>query len=253
MVANGATVKKVLIASTKNKASTNIRFLQAADASLCDFDLDTNFQPESLNTWAKRGCYINLTMQNYRSSIVEGLIAEGHFVTVPNQPQAEDNNSAAEVESQLKQVTETKYQAECSQVAEAPIRTDSEYQKLKDKRAKTKQERWIERKGNLVRRYGDERFVTPELVAKDDQGWHGKILSHYYLTVGRPYLIERDSRQLKAIAHTSRNRLWLPDFNCSFFNCSLLSTPLRLLETLILGLLQPGRTAEMVSKIAPFQ
>jgi hypothetical protein len=235
MVGNGATVKKALIASTKNKASTNIRFLQAADATLSDLELDTNFQPESLNTWARRGCYINLTMQNYRSSIVEGLIAEGHFVTAPNQPQAEDNKVAAEVESQLKQVAQTKYQAECSQVAIAPIPTDSEYQKLKDKRAKTKQERWIERKGNLVRRYGDERFVTPELVAKDDEGWYSKILSHYYLTIGRPYLIERDSRQIRAISHTNRNRLWLPDFNRS-----LLSTPLRLLETLIIGLLKPG-------------
>ncbi|MEO0013582.1 MAG: hypothetical protein RLZZ535_1971, partial [Cyanobacteriota bacterium] len=246
MVGNGATVKKALIASTKNKASTNIRFLQAADASLCDLDLDTNFQPESLNTWAKRGCYINLTMQNYRSSIVEGLIAEGHFVTVPNQPQAEDNNSAAEVESQLKQVAQTKYQAECSQVAEAPIPTDAQYKTLKDKRAKTKKERWIEHKGNLVRRYGSDISITRELVAKDDEGWYSQLLSHYYLTVGRPYLIERDSRQIRAIALHTKNRLWLPDFNRS-----LLSTPLRLLETLILGLLQPGRTAEMGEDTSP--
>ncbi|MGL6343233.1 MAG: plasmid replication protein, CyRepA1 family, partial [Waterburya sp.] len=139
------------------------------------------------------------------------------------------------VESQLKEVAETKYQAECTQIADAPKPTDSEYQKLKDKRAKTKEERWIERKGNLVRRYGDDVSITPELVAKDDEGWYSKILSHYYLTVGRPYLIERDSRQLRAISHTNRNRLWLPDFNRS-----LLSTPLRLLETLIVGLLQPG-------------
>jgi hypothetical protein len=252
MVGNGATVKKVLIASTKNKASTNIRFLQAADASLADLDLDTNFQPESLNTWAKRGCYINLTMQNYRSSIVEGLIGEGHFVTAPPKQKTEELNPASEVESQLKQVAETKYQAECSQVADAPIPTDSEYQKLKDKRAKTKEERWIERKGNLVKRYGDERFITPELVAKDDEGWYSQLLCHYYLTVGRPYLIERDSRQIRAIAHTNGNRLWLPDFNRS-----LLSTPLRLLETLIIGLLKPGveyrgsdRNLQLISELA---
>jgi hypothetical protein len=174
-------------------------------------------------------------MQNYRHSIVEGLIAEGHFVTAPPEPQAEESNPAAEVESQLKQVAKTKYQAECSQVADAPIPTDSEYQKLKDKRAKTKQERWIERKGNLVKRYGDDLFITAELVAKDDEGWYGKILSHYYLTVGRQYLIDRDSRQLRAIALFNKNRLWLPDFNRS-----LLSTSLRLLETLIIDLLKPG-------------
>ncbi|MGB5637123.1 MAG: bifunctional DNA primase/helicase, partial [Waterburya sp.] len=125
--------------------------------------------------------------------------------------------------------------AECSQVADAPIPTDAEYQTLKDKRAKTKSERRIERKGSLLKRYGDDVSITPELVKKDDQGWYGKILSHYYLTVGRPYLIERDSKQLRAIANTNRNRLWLPDFNRS-----LLSTSLRLLETLIIGLLQPG-------------
>ncbi|HEY9769208.1 MAG TPA: plasmid replication protein, CyRepA1 family [Coleofasciculaceae cyanobacterium] len=235
MVGNGATVKKALIASTKNKASKNIRYLQQSDASLSDLDLDTNFQPESLNTWAKRGCYINLTMQNYRSSIVEGLIAEGHFVTAPDQPQTKEFNLTDEVESQLKQVAKTKYQAECTQVANAPIPTDSEYQKLKDKRAKTKEERWIERKGNLVRRYGSDISITSELVQKDDEGWYGKILSHYYLTVGRPYLIERDSRQLRAIALYNQNRLWLPDFNRS-----LLSTSLRLLETLIIDLLKPG-------------
>jgi hypothetical protein len=174
-------------------------------------------------------------MQNYRSSIVEGLIVEGHFVTAPPKQKTEELNPASEVESQLKQVAETKYQAECGQVAIAAIPTDAQYQKLKDKRAKTKEERWIERKGTLVRRYGDDVSITPELVKKDDEGWYSKILSHYYLTVGRPYLIERDLRQLRAISQINRNRLWLPDFNRS-----LLSTPLRLLETLIIGLLQVG-------------
>ena len=235
MVGNRATVKKALIASTKNKAIKNIRMLQAADASLSDLDLDPNFQPESLNTWARRGCYINLTMQNYRNSIVDGLIAEGHLITRPPEPKTENYNRVTEVESQLKQLAETKYQAECTQVADAPIPSDTQYKTLKDKRAKTKQERWIERKGNLVRRYGDDVFITPELVAKDDKGWYSQLLSHYYLTVGRPYLIERDSRQIRAIALHTKNCLWLPDFNRS-----LLSTSLRLLETLIVGLLKPG-------------
>ncbi|NJO99212.1 MAG: bifunctional DNA primase/helicase, partial [Pleurocapsa sp. CRU_1_2] len=232
--------------STKIKTSKNIRYLQLADASLSDLDLDTNFQPESLNTWAKRGCYINLTMQNYRNSIVEGLMREGHFVTSPLESKTEEFNLTDEVETQLKQVAETKYQAECTQVADAPIPTDSEYQKLKDKRAKTKSERWIERKGNLVRRYGSGIPITPELVAKDDEGWYSQLLSHYYLTVGRSHLIERDIKQIKAIAGHTNNRLWLPDFNRS-----LLSTSLRLLETLIINLLKPGRTAEMGEVSSP--
>ena len=81
----------------------------------------------------------------------------------------------------------------------------------------------------------DNVSITPELVAKDDEGWYGKILSHYYLTVGRQHLIERDLKQIRAIACHTKNRLWLPDFNRS-----LLSTSLRLLETLIIDLLKPG-------------
>ena len=235
MVGNGATFKKALIAGTKNRASKNIRFLQAADASLFDLDLDTNFQPESLNTWAKRGCYINLTMQNYRMAIIEGLIAEGHFITSPPEIDFEESKSTPLVESELKQVAQTKYREECSQIATAPKPTEKELIALIDKRAKTKKERWIERKGSLHKRYGDNVCITPELVAKDDEGWYRKILSHYYLTIGRPYLIERDLRQLRAIAKSNQNRLWLPDFNRS-----LLSTQLRLLETLIIDLLQPG-------------
>jgi hypothetical protein len=82
-VGNGATTTSALITHTKNKASTNIRFLQAADAHINELDLNTNFQPESLKTWARRGCYINLTMHNYRSAIVSGLIAEGHLIISP--------------------------------------------------------------------------------------------------------------------------------------------------------------------------
>jgi len=235
MVGNGATVKKALIASTKNKASMNIRFLQAADASLSNLDLDTNFQSESLHTWAKRGCYINLTMQNYRNSIIDGLIAEGHLVISPTESQTEEFDSISEVETQLKQIAQSKYLAECTQVANAPITTNSEYQKLKDKRAKTKEERWIERKGSLLKRYGDDVPITSELVVKDDEGWYSQLLSHYYLTVGRQYLMERDLKQTRAIVKYNQNRLWLPDFNRS-----LLSTSLRLLETLIIDLLKPG-------------
>jgi hypothetical protein len=232
-VGNGATTKSALIAHTKNKASTNIRFLQAADVSLNELDLNTNFQPESLNTWARRGCYINLTMRNYRSAIVSGLIAEGHLITSPPETTTKELNLITEVEEQLKQVAATKYEAQSQFIADAPVPTESEYQKLKDKRAKTKEERAIERKGNLVRRYGNDISITPELVQKDDEGWYARLLSHYYLTVGRPFLIERDSKQLRSIAVNTKNRFWLPDFNRS-----LLSTSLRLLETLIVRLLQ---------------
>ena len=120
-------------------------------------------------------------MQNYRLSIVEGLISEGHEITAPPEPKTEVLDRVRDVETQLKQVAQTKYQAECTHVADAPIPTDAQYQKLKDKRAKTKSERWIERKGNILRRYGSDVSITP-LVAKDDEGWYGKILSHYYLS-----------------------------------------------------------------------
>jgi hypothetical protein len=225
MVGNGATSYKSLLLSQHKLAKANMRLLVTADA-ISEFDnVELNFQPESLKTWATRGAVINLGMQNYRTSIVNGLIEEGHQI-IPAVIEA--NNSpqeAATVKKEITEVAQSNYTTECSEISLSRDLTDAEHKKLKDKRAKTKQERRMERKGDLARRYGVE--VTPELVAADDRGWYSQLLTHYYLTVGKTYLFNRDRHKLKELANSGENSIWLPDFNRS-----LLSSSIRMLELL---------------------
>jgi hypothetical protein len=225
MVGNGATSYKSLLMSQQKQAKANIRLLSCADALSETDDIELNFQPESLKTWAKRGAAINLSMYNYRDSIVNGLVEEGHNV-IKFEADSNSNDmesSPVSIAQEITELAKSNYQKECTEISEAKDVTDSELETLKDKRAKTKTERQIERKGELSRRYGVN--VTPQLVAADDDGWYPKLQLHYYLTIGRVHLMSRDRSKLKTMAAAGENSLWLPDCNRS-----LLSVQIHLLE-----------------------
>ncbi|MBD2527294.1 hypothetical protein [Nostoc sp. FACHB-133] len=63
----------------------------------------------------------------------------------------------------------------------------------------------------MSRRY--EIDVTPDLVEKDDDGWYPQLRMHYYLTLGREFLTNRDAKRAKAQLETGENSIWKPDFN----------------------------------------
>jgi hypothetical protein len=96
-------------------------------------------------------------------------------------------------------------------IADAETVSDTEFKKLQDKKAKTKTERYQERKALLKERYGVE--VTPGLVEKDDRGWYPQLRLHYFLTVGREQLLSRDRSRSKSQIEVGENAIWKPDFN----------------------------------------
>jgi hypothetical protein len=51
------------------------------------------------------------------------------------------------------------------------------------------------------------------LVEKDDDGWYPQLRMHYYLTLGREFLTNRDAKRAKALAEVGENAIWKPDFN----------------------------------------
>jgi hypothetical protein len=89
--------------------------------------------------------------------------------------------------------------------------TDKRYEELKGQRSKTLSECHQERRHALKQRYLIE--VTPELIEKDDAGWHPKIRLHYYLVFGKQFLKERDRQTLDAFS--KKNEMWLPTVNRS--------------------------------------
>lgn len=87
--------------------------------------------------------------------------------------------------------------------------TPTKYEALQQQRSKTTAERHIERKYKLEQRYGVE--VTKELVQKDDAGYYPQLRLHYYLTIGREFVADRDRKLGEKMLQAKS--AWLPDFN----------------------------------------
>jgi hypothetical protein len=157
------------------------------------------------------------------------LRAEGHQII---------ESDEAVNDAVIAAVTETKKSnqiAEAREVEAAADSTNSEFEQSQQKKAKTKSERYKERKHLLLLRYGIE--VDAALVLKDDHGWYAQIKLHYYLTLGRQFLNGRDCKRLQDQVEKGGGSVWLPDLNRS-----QLSVAIATLENLgVMELLTPNR------------
>ena len=222
-IGNGATSLTSLLTSGERLTQINIRLLQQSDIEGWD-DVNTDFQAESLLCWAKMAIRVNVAMISYRESILSHLSATGHSVEVRKKKVKtngeEDKKLPGESLTEvIKAVQAENYQAECQAILKAPSLSPQEYQNLKKSPLKTPQQRQAIKKHLLKQRYGIP--VTSELVTKDDQGWYSKIRLHYFLTIGRPYLADRDTLVAQKILQQGKGQLFLPDFNISQLGASI--------------------------------
>ncbi len=239
-VGNGATSIGGLLRSQHVATQANIALLSAADNDDYSF-IDQNFQPESLQTWGKRGAVINVEMRRYQEFVLKGLSADGYTIIDADDS---DPDETKEVVKEVKAASKELYAGQCLGVCESDDVSDAELKKLQEKRVKTEEERYQQRKGELSRRY--EVDVTPELVEKDDDGWYPQLRLHYYLTVGRQFLTNRDSKRAKAQAEAGENAVWKPDFNKGqMLSSVLLLEKLNLLQLLKTGVKWRGSDAQM--------
>jgi Domain of unknown function (DUF3854) len=229
-IGNGSTAIGALLRSQHTATRVNIALLSAADNEDYSY-IDQNFQPESLQTWGKRGCVINADMKRYCEAILEGLVTDGYTILDAIDVDADEGKQILE---SVKKVSEIVYTTECEETAAVEIPTDTELKKIKDKRAKTRTERQQERKADLANRYGIN--VTVDLIKKDDQGFYPQLRMHYYLSIGRQFLTNRDAKRAKSQAEAGNNAIWKPDFNRG----QLMSALTVLEELKITELLTPG-------------
>ncbi|UOO11427.1 MULTISPECIES: plasmid replication protein, CyRepA1 family [unclassified Synechocystis] len=223
-VGNGATAISKFLTAGHRLTEVNIRLLQQSDLDNLD-DLDTGFQAESLLCWAKMAVRINLAMVNYRESILGLLHQEGHQLlgpppalpSLPVPPSDPDHPLSTVAPQPLQQaieaVREQNYLADCQAIADAKPLKELEYQQLKKRLVKNSHERQRLRRYELAQRYGIP--VTADLVQKDDQNWYQKLRWHYFLTVGRPFLGDRDAKIARLLLDQGQGSLFLPDFNGS--------------------------------------
>lgn len=218
-IGNGSTSIPALLTSGHRLTELNIRLLQQADFESID-DLDTGFQAESLLCWAKMAVRVNAGMVNYRSSVLALLTEEGHQIRGKQQKSKENERteetnpkSSNQLAETINAIREQNYRAECEAIAQAEDLSEEDYQKLKKRLVKTLSERQSLRKYHLQHRYGIA--VTPQIVALDDDGWYQQLRLHYFLSVGRSYLADRDSAIAKKLLERGHGSLFLPDFNGS--------------------------------------
>ncbi|AFZ28286.1 DNA/RNA helicase, superfamily II (plasmid) [Cylindrospermum stagnale PCC 7417] len=209
VIGNGSTSMGVLLASQHAATRANIALLSAADNADYSY-IDENFQPESLQTWAKRACVINAQTKCYRDSVLQGLADDGYTIIDADSLKL-DSKETEQVFNEVQNAAEELHTTQCEEIATAEKLSDAELKKLSEKRAKTKSERQQERKADISQRYGVE--VTPEIVRKDDSGWYLQLRLHYYLNLGRKFLVARDASKAKAQVEKGNNAIWKPDFN----------------------------------------
>jgi hypothetical protein len=113
VVGNGSTSIGGLLRSQHVATQANIALLSAADNDDYSF-VDQNFQPESLQTWGKRGSVINVEMRRYRESVLAGLVEDGY--TVIDALDADDDETGAVIES-VKAASVELYAVECKAIA----------------------------------------------------------------------------------------------------------------------------------------
>ncbi len=109
VVGNGSTSIGGLLRSQHVATQANIALLSAADNDDLSY-IDQNFQPESLQTWGKRGSVINVEMRRYRESVLAGLVEDGY--TIIDADDVDDDESGAVIES-VKAASVELYTAEC--------------------------------------------------------------------------------------------------------------------------------------------
>jgi hypothetical protein len=214
-IGNGSTSIPSLITSGHNLTQLNIRLLQQSDLANWD-EVDTSFQAESLLCWAKMAVRYNASTINYRESILAALKEEGHTILDSSEVKNLAVNTIIESSSLVDVISEIRqanYDTECQAIAGSALLTEKQYQTLKKRVVKTITERHSIRKYELQQRY--HLPVTSTLVTLDNAGWYQKIRLHYFLTIGRRFLADRDTKVAQKLIAQGNGSLFFPDFNSS--------------------------------------
>ncbi len=189
---------------------SQVKSIQRQIRQLQDFalgNIDVNPHPIALTVWATMAARHNSGVIKFRESVERGLIAEGHrVIEAPD----DDSTDLAQLSKEMRENRDANYLAEREAIERSQNLDEFTAAKLKQQRAKTKTESRQLRKYQLQKRYGIP--VTPELIEADDDGLYAKFKLHYYFTIGREFLSDREKAKLAQLCKDSQ-KLWAPDAN----------------------------------------
>jgi hypothetical protein len=213
-----------------------------------DVDMPLVFDPIHLRTWSKFAARVNASAMLYRETVKMGLMGEGHQLNIiSDDPDREKlrslrtaliqavktdpaqslkimreiatvhketsklNHQHDSIGTQTKKIQQQAKINAAEAIAAATDIGHRDYQYLSNKRFITDGERAQIEKYNLQERYGVK--VTPELKLKDDKGYYGQLLTHFYLLNHQQYLPQSMYLIWDRDLESKQNKIFLPDVN----------------------------------------
>ncbi|MTJ08105.1 plasmid replication protein, CyRepA1 family [Anabaena sp. UHCC 0204] len=211
-----------------------------------DVDLPLVYDPIHLRTWAKLSARVNASIRLYRQSMQDGFITDGHQIQLrSNEVQnnilrdlrlaffatessdlenrkrlileivkiqkdwAQSRQKAKEIKRKIKDIKQQNQLAAANSVATAKNIDYVEYEQLLTKHSLSNAERHQVNKYILRQRYGI--VVTPELKLRDEKGYYGQLLIHYYLTHESEYFHVKDQQEWNQQLFWGDGKVFLPD------------------------------------------
>lgn len=205
-VAGGDTYWKAVRETTEKKAEAIVKHLVKVTID----HLGVCLSP-ALDMWAKYAARLNAGMALYRETIIAQLRAEGQTVTEEDDPEQDIKEAIAKVKADQKEDQHDDLVAHGEAVNKAEDISNEELEKREESRKPQSKAQTLEtERKKLSKKYGVE--PTLDLFMLDQDGWEPKLKLHYYLTVGREKLKDREKETLsQQIEASNGNGLWLPD------------------------------------------
>lgn len=172
----------------------------------------------------------NVVPQTLQEDLISGALQ------VPGFEFLEQHHSKAAITatwSDISAVRQQRQNQEAFAISAAPEIASTDYEALKEQRAKTWQDHCAVQKYELQRKYAVP--VTSELKLKDDEGWFTQLRLHYYLLHSPDLVQSRDYKEWQGHLERGNGKLALQDVR-------LLTAQVEALRTLnLLDLLRPNR------------
>ncbi|WP_315790044.1 plasmid replication protein, CyRepA1 family [Fischerella sp. JS2] len=244
LIGSGSTNYRLLSSWYQENQKENLALLSPIHK--IDVDLPLVYDPIHLRTWSKLAARVNASINLYRQSMKDGLIADGHQIhlrsnavqnnivrdlrlaflaTDPNdlatrrrlileivrvqKDWSKSRQKAKEIKRKIKEIKQQNQLLAATAVANAKNIDYVEYEQLIAKHSLTDKERNQIHKYILRQKYGIA--VTPQLKLLDDQGYYGQLLIHYYLTHESEYFWRRDQQEWQQQLSWGEGKVFLPD------------------------------------------
>ncbi|AFY75484.1 hypothetical protein Syn7502_03662 (plasmid) [Synechococcus sp. PCC 7502] len=192
-IANGSAKYQELINQATRQTAKNISLLK----NFGDRGIDLNPNLIALETWAKMSAKTNAGLANFRKFCELDLESAGHTVT-----KIAVSGNLDQLNKEVLDNRDQNWEVERTAIADVELPDQKVLESIKAKKSKTENEHRVIRKDKLHNDYSIE--VNPDLVKADDLGFKSKFRLHYYLTVGREYLAQSETKNLENLLQSDQ-------------------------------------------------